>query len=232
MEFFRQLWEVGTYLPMLLQASTVNLKLLGALLVIGFLMGTLVALLQVYGGRLLGTVAYVYEWVFRSVPALVLLFLFYFGPSEFGWYISPFLAASLALGLRSSAYQSQIFRGAIQAIPTGQMLAARALGMSRVRAILHVILPQAFRLAIPGWSNEFSSVVKDTTLAYVVSLNEIMRYAKIIMDRRYELAMATFIMVALVFLFFTYSGNWLLGQMERRFRIPGLQMPGASSTVL
>ncbi len=232
MQFFFQLGEVGQYLPMLLRASAVNLELLGALLVIGFFIGTLVALLQVYGGRLLGTLAYVYEWFFRSVPALVLLFLFYYGPSHFGLDIQSFLAASLALGFRSSAYQSQIFRGAIQAIPSGQMAAARALGMSKPRAIAHVILPQAFRLAIPGWSNEFSSVVKDTTLAYAVGLNEIMRYARIIMDRRYELAMATFIVVALVFLAFTYSGNALLGQLERRFKIPGLQMPGSQGAIL
>ncbi|MGC9529384.1 MAG: amino acid ABC transporter permease [Candidatus Bipolaricaulaceae bacterium] len=223
MEFFAQLGEAGGYLPMLLRASTVNLQLLGALLVIGFLVGTAVALLQAYGGRVLSNVAYVYEWVFRSIPALVLLFLFYYGPSHFGVNIQSFVAASLALGFRSSAYQSQIFRGAIQSIPSGQMAAARALGMSRTRAVLRVILPQAFRLAIPGWSNEFSSVVKDTTLAYAVGLNEIMRYAKIIMDRRYELAMATFIVVALVFLVLTYSGNWLLGRVERRVRVPGLQ---------
>jgi len=232
MEFFLKLGEVGRYLPMLLRASLVNLELLGALLAIGFLIGTLVALLQVYGGRLLGTAAYLYEWVFRSIPALVLLFLFYYGPARFGVSIEPFLAASLALGFRSSAYQSQIFRGAIQAIPTGQMVAARALGMSRIRAIRHVILPQAFRLAIPGWSNEFSSVVKDTTLAYAVTLNEIMRHAKIVMDNQYDLAMATFIVVALVFLAFTYSGNALLGQVERRFRIPGLQMPGTQGAML
>jgi len=225
-QFLFQLGEVSHYIPMLLRASVVNIELLFTLLVIGFFIGTLVALLQVYGGRIFATVAYVYEWIFRGIPALVLLFLFYFGPSQFGWYISSFLAASLALGLRSSAYQSQIFRGAIQSIPTGQMLAARALGMSRTRAILHVILPQAFRLSIPGWSNEFASVVKDTTLAYAVGLNEIMRHAKIIMDRRYELAMAAFIMVALIFLVFTYTGNWILGRVERRVRIPGLQMPG------
>lgn len=232
MDFLLQLGEVGRYLPMLLKASLINLELLGALLLIGFFIGTLVALLQVYGGRTLGTVAYLYEWVFRSIPALVLLFLFYYGPPRFGISVKPFLAASLALGFRSSAYQSQIFRGAILAIPSGQMVAARALGMSRLQAVRHIILPQAFRLAIPGWSNEFSSVVKDTTLAYAVTLNEIMRQAKVVMDTHYELTMATFIVVALVFLVFTYSGNALLGQVERRFRIPGLQMPGTPGASL
>ncbi len=211
---------------MLLRASLLNIQLLVALVVLGFLVGTVVAILQVYGGRTAALLASVYEWIFRSIPALVLLFLFYFGPSQFGLYISSFLAATLALGLRSSAYQSQIFRGAIQAISSGQMMAARSLGMGRFRAIVHVILPQALRLSIPGWSNEFSSVVKDTTLAYAVGLNEIMRFARIIYDRKYNLAMPALIAVALVFLILTYAGNGALALVERRLQIPGLQMPG------
>jgi len=199
------------------------------LIAVGFVVGTLVALLQVYGGRFLGTVARIYEWIFRSIPALVLLFLFYYGPPRFGIDISGFAAATLALGFRSSAYQSQIFRGAIQCIPTGQMMAARSMGMSRIRAIFTVILPQAFRLSIPGWTNEFSSVIKDTTLAYAVGFNEIMRTARIIMDSAYDLAMLAFISVALVFLVLTYLGNTAMSGVEKKFRIPGLQMPGQGS---
>ena len=207
----------------------INIQLLVALIAVGYVLGTLIALMQVYGGRVLGTISRLYEWIFRSIPALVLLFLFYYGPPRLGVRISPFLAATMALGFRSSAYQSQIFRGAIQAIPTGQMLAARSVGMSRARAIVTIVLPQAFRLSIPGWTNEFSSAVKDTTLAYVVGFNEIMRSARIIMDSRYDLAMLAFIAVALVFLGLTYAGNTLMGGIERKFRIPGLQMPGAGA---
>jgi polar amino acid transport system permease protein len=223
--------DVARYGPMLLRASAINLQLLAALIALGFLVGSAVAVVQVYAGRWLASLAGVFEWMFRSIPALVLLFLFYYGPAQFGLYISSFLAASLALGLRSSAYQSQIFRGAIQAIDAGQMMAARSMGMSRFRAVVSIILPQAFRLSIPGWSNEFSSVVKDTTLAYAVGLNEIMRSARIIVDRQYELAMLALIAVALVFLVFTYAGNALLGSIERRVCIPGLQMPGSSRTM-
>ena len=149
---------------MLLRAFVINVELLFALLAIGLLVGTIVALLRVYGGPFLGALSSIYEWILLSVPALVLLFLFYFGPPQFGISISSFLAASLALGFRSSAYQAQIFRGAIQAIPSGQMMAARSLGMSRLQAIVAIVIPQAFRLSLPGWSNEFSAVIKDTTL--------------------------------------------------------------------
>jgi len=214
------------FIPRLLYASLINIELLLALIVLGYVLGTLVALLQVYGGRILGTISRVYEWIFRSIPALVLLFLFYFGPPRLGLDISPFVAAMLALGLRSSAYQSQIFRGSIQSIPGTQMMAARSLGMSRIRAIFTIILPQAFRLSIPGWTNEFSSVIKDTTLAYAVSFNEILRTAKIVYDTHYELAMTVLVFVALIFLVLTLAGNAGMGVIERRFAIPGLQVPG------
>ncbi len=220
---------IWSHVPLLLRASVINIELLLALIAVGFVIGTLVALLQVYGGPFLGALARIYEWIFRSIPALVLLFLFYYGPPRFGLGISGFVAATLALGFRSSAYQSQIFRGAILAIPTGQMMAARSMGMSRGQAIASIILPQAFRLSIPGWTNEFSSVVKDTTLAYAVGFNEIMRSARIIMDSDYSLAMLAFIAVALVFLVLTYAGNATMGGVERRFRIPGLQMPGTGT---
>lgn len=190
------------------------------------MVGTIVALLQVYGGRFFGILARIYEWIFRSIPALVLLFLFYYGPPRFGVDISGFAAATLALGFRSSAYQSQIFRGAIQSIPSGQMMAARSMGMSQIRAIFTIILPQAFRLSIPGWTNEFSSVIKDTTLAYAVGFNEILRTARIVYDTHYDLAMLVLVFVALVFMALTLTGNAAMGIAERKLRIPGLQMPG------
>ena len=204
----------------------INIELLLALIAVGYVFGTLVALLQVYGGKVLGTLARIYEWIFRSIPALVLLFLFYYGPPRFGLDISGFVAAMFALGFRSSAYQSQIFRGAIQSIPSGQMMAARSMGMSRVRAIFTIILPQAFRLSIPGWTNEFSSVIKDTTLAYAVGFNEVLRAARIVYDTHYDLAMTVLIFVALIFMVLTLLGNAGMGLVERKFGIPGLQVPG------
>jgi len=224
------LHDVAQYLPMLLRMSLINIALLGSLIAVGFTVGTLVAVVQVYGRRAASAAAGTYAWMFRSVPSLVMLFLFYYAPPRFGVRVSPFLAATLALGLCSSAYQSQIFRGAIQAISSGQMQAARSLGMGRPRAVISIILPQAFRLAIPGWSNEFSSVVKDTTLAYVVGLNEVVRATKIINDTRYDLTMPALIVTALLFLVMTNAGNLALGGVERRFGIPGLQMPGRTRT--
>ncbi len=204
----------------------VNVELLLGLIALGFVVGLVMALVEVYAPRPLAFGATVYSWFLRGVPELVLLFLFFFGPEQFGIRVSAFLAAVLALGLRSSAYQAQIFRGALQSIPHGQMLAARALGMSRLQAISHVILPQALRLSLAGWSNEFSSVLKDTSLASAIGLVEVMRRAgRITKDpRNLPLFLPTLFLVACMFLVLTYAGNAMIGLAEKRLRVPGLEM--------
>lgn len=214
-------------MPGLFQASLLNIALLFGLIALGFVVGIPIALLQVYGNRFLAAFASAWEWFFRGVPELVLLFLFFFGSAQFGLEMSAFAAATLALGCRSSGYQSQIFRGAIQAIPKGQMMAAHSIGLSRWQAIRYVILPQALRLAIPAWSNEFSSVIKDTTLAYAIGVNEITRYARFITERHYQLAMAVYLAVALIFLLFTYLGNRFLGALEHLLTVPGFETKAA-----
>jgi polar amino acid transport system permease protein len=201
----------------------VNLELLAGLLSLGLVVGVVVALVEVYAPRPLRALALAYEWFFRGVPELVLLFLFFFGPAQFGVEIPAFVAAVLALGFRSSAYQSQIFRGAIQAIAPGQSLAARSLGMSRLGVIRHVIFPQALRLSLAGWSNEFSSVLKDTTLAFGIGVVEVMRQARYLTARDFPLALPAFLAVAAMFLVLTYVGNWGIGLLERRLRVPGLE---------
>jgi len=187
------------------------------------LVGIFLALGQVYGPLPLSLVINIYERFFRSIPALVLLFLFFFGSSYFGFSLSPFLSAVLALGLRSSAYQSQIFRGAIQSIPEGQMMAARAIGMTKFKAILNIILPQAIRLSIPPWSNEYSSVLKDTSLAYAVGVIELVREGRYIIVRTFE-PMVVYITIALIYFVLTYCGNRLLGLLERKLAVPGYEI--------
>ena len=184
------------------------------------MLGIPLALGQVYGRRGVVIFSSIYEQIFRSIPALVLLFLFFFGSSLLGLNISAFFSAILALGLRSSAYQSQIFRGAILSIKEGQMVAARSIGMSKFQAIRHVILPQALRLSIPAWSNEYSVVVKDTSLAYAVGVIELVREGRYIIARTFE-PMLIYVTIALIYLVLTYTGNKLLRYLEEKSRIPG-----------
>jgi len=210
--------------------TTVLLTL--GLLGLGLLAGFPIAFAQVYGYRPLRWLCKGYEQIFRGIPALVLILIFHSGLARsFNVLLPTFTSALIALGLRSSAYQSQIFRGAIQAVSSGQMLAARSIGMSKMQAIRHIILPQAFRLSIPPWTNEFSSVLKDTSLASAIGVIELMKKATLLMPTIQYRMGARWILVllmvaALIYLVLTYAGNWGLGFLENRVRIPGFEMKG------
>ena len=162
-------------LPYLLKGCTITIGLVGGALGLGLVIGIPMAIGQVYGNKYISGLISLYVWFFRGLPVLVLLFLFYFGLfSLLGFNLSAFTAAILVLGLRSAAYQSQIFRGSIQSINEGQMLAARSLGMKKSEAILNIILPQALRISIPGWSNEYAILLKDSAITYAIGVMEIL----------------------------------------------------------
>lgn len=213
---------------MLLQGALVTVELTVSLLVVGLMLGMPVALGQAYGPRVLVMVMSGYERFFRAMPILVLLVVVNYGlaflANTYQWdflRLPAFVTAVIVFGLHSSAYQSQIFRGAIQAIKQGQLLAARALGMNRWQAIRYIVLPQALRLAIPGWSNEYSGVLKDTSFVFAIGVTELTRQGWQIMQRTREVFLI-FITVALVYLVLTYLGTWLLELLERRWSVPGL----------
>ncbi|MBW2599527.1 MAG: amino acid ABC transporter permease [Deltaproteobacteria bacterium] len=180
-----------------------------------------IAVGQVYGGRWLHRLAGVYIWFFRGVPLLVLLFLFYFGLcSLLSINLSAFTVSIIVLGLITSAYQSQIFRGAIMSLPEGQMKAARALGMSDRKAVMLIVLPQALRLSIPGWSNEYSIVLKDSAVTYALGVAEIMARAHFVASRTYE-QLPLYFAAGVMFLILTYLGTKGLRILENKVRISG-----------
>ncbi|HBY57155.1 MAG TPA: polar amino acid ABC transporter permease [Candidatus Atribacteria bacterium] len=208
-------------LPYLLRGSLVTIGLVGGALFLGFIMGIPMAVGQVYGNKLIANLIFFYVWFFRGLPVLVLLFLFYFGLfSLMGLNLPAFTSAILVLGLRSAAYQSQIFRGSIQSLGEGQMLAARSLGMSKIQAIWNIILPQALRISIPGWSNEYSIILKDSAVSYAIGVMELLTRANFISTRTYK-PMPVFLTCALIFLLLTYGGVKVLNLLEKKVRIPG-----------
>ena len=208
-------------LPYLLQGTLVTIALVLGALLLGLIVGIFLAVGQVYGNRALRSVVAVYVWFFRGVPLLVLLFLFYFGLfTLLEINISAFTAALIVLGLISAAYQSQIFRAGILSLPEGQFKAARALGMSDARAVLFVILPQALRLSIPGWSNEYSIVLKDSAVAYALGVAEVMARAHFVASRTYQ-HLPLYFTAGVLFLILTYLGTKSLRVLEEKVRIPG-----------
>jgi len=183
----------------------------------GVLFGTLLGIMRVYGGPVLSGFAATYSIVIRGIPVIVVLFILFFVIAKFV-NLSPFLAGALSLGIASSAYQSEIFRGAIMSVPHGQMMAARAIGMSRMKAIVNIILPQAFRLAIPPWSNEAAIVLKDSSLVYVLGVPEMLRRAQYVSARTHEPFVA-FAAAAVLYFILTFITNRVLDAAERRFRL-------------
>lgn len=146
---------------------------------------------------------------------LVLPFLFYFGLfSLMGLNLNALAAATLVLGLTSAAYQSQIFRGAIQSLSQGQLKAAKALGMSEVMGIRTIILPQALRLLIPGWSNEYSIILKDSALAFVPGTSEIMVRTHFVASRAYQ-HLPLYITAGVLYFILTWAGMRALRRLER-----------------
>ncbi|MDD2390237.1 MAG: amino acid ABC transporter permease [Desulfobacterales bacterium] len=208
-------------LPYLLQGALVTISAVAGAMGLGLVLGITMAVGQVYGNRLIRTLVGVYVWFFRGVPVLVLLFLFYFGLfSLLELNLSAFWSVTLVLGMTTGAYQSQIFRGAIQSLPQGQLKAARALGMSDAKSIRSIILPQALRLSIPGWSNEYSIILKDSALAFVLGTSEIMARTHFVASRTYK-HLELYLTSGVLYFILTWLGVKALSKLERKVRIPG-----------
>jgi polar amino acid transport system permease protein len=215
------LQAIGDALPYLLQGSLVTIALVMGAMALGLVIGVILAVGLVYGPPHVRALFNLYVWFFRGVPLLVLLFLFYFGLFTLvGINISAFTAAVIVLGLISAAYQSQIFRGGILSLPEGQLKAARALGMSDSKAILFIILPQALRLSIPGWSNEYSIILKDSAVAYALGVAEVMARAHFVASRTYQ-HLPLYFTAGVIFVILTYLGTKGLRLLEEKVRIPG-----------
>lgn len=210
-------------MPKLLKGLTITLQISVVCLVIGFVIGIPAALARVYGPKWLQWIVTAYIEILRGTPTLVQLFLIYYGLPQLNITLSAFLSAYIALGLNSSAYQAEYFRGAIQAIKSGQMMAARSIGMTKFQAIRYVIIPQAFRFAIPSWSNEAISMIKISSIVYLITVPELMNVAKELVSRYYN-PFETYITVGVIYLIVIGILSWLLNQLEKYLTIPGLDM--------
>lgn len=210
-----------TIFPVLLSGAGITIVVVVGAMILGLCLGLPLSLVQVYGPRPLRWLASFCVWFFRGTPILVLLYLIFFGLFwALDFYINEILAVILILGLTSTAYQSQIFRGSLQSLPIGQFKAAKALGMSDLQAIRSVVLPQALRMSIPGWSNEYSIILKDSALAYAVGCKEIMSYAKSLAVAN-DMPMSIYLTAGAIYLVITVIGVRLLRKLEFLVRIPG-----------
>jgi len=214
-------------LPKLLDGLSVTFLLTIVALTVGFVLGLSLALGRVYGNKVISSVCVVYIEIIRGTPLLVQLFILYYGLPSIGILLSPLSAALLGLSMNSGAYQAEYLRGSIQAIPTGQMVAARTLGMNKIQSIKNVVLPQALRISIPAWSNELIYLFKYTSIAYIIQVRELTAEGLLITAKNFRF-IETFVIIALIYLIFTLIISEIVDRLEKRFSIPGLGTKGVA----
>lgn len=207
-------------LPAILPGVMVTIGNVAFALAIGLIIGAPFAIAQVYGPMWLRKLVSIYVWFFRGVPILVLLFLFYGLFISLGLPAIPFVIACTVLGCTSGAYQSQIFRGSIESLPAGQLQAARALGMSDMQGIIHIVIPQTIRLSIPGWANEYSILLKDSAICFVLGTQDIMARTSFAAARTHE-HLALYAAAGAIYFILTWIVLRLLRSLEKAVHVPG-----------
>lgn len=208
--------------PALLKGTAVTIELGLTFFVVGYVLALFVSLGIVYGNKFISVFLSGFSWIFRSLPAIILLFIFFYGPTYIGINLSAFWASVLALGLRTAGYQAQYFRGGIQSIKSGQLEAARSIGMSLPQALVKIILPQMLRFSLPATGNEYAITIKDTSLAYAIGVVEVLQQGSFIIAREYN-PLTIYLAVALIYWIITRIGTRFFAHLEKRYRIPGFE---------
>jgi polar amino acid transport system permease protein len=213
-------WHI---LRVLASGAGVTIMVTVACIGTGLLIGLIMAMLSRFHWKPLELMALALTYVFRGIPVLVLLFIVFFGLPIIGVTMSPFISIVLTLGFISGAYLSEIFRGAMNSIDTNEILAAEAMGMTRMQSFIHIVLPQMLRISIPGMINEFTSVLKYSPFAYTVGTPEIMKEAMSLTAttlRGLEIYLAVGIIYFIIYKIFCM----LFATIEKRYRIPGFSV--------
>jgi polar amino acid transport system permease protein len=207
--------------PALLSGLVLTLKLIALSAPLGLLLGIGLAVGRQYGGRMLSPLCHTFVIFVKGCPLLLLLFTLYFGLPFIGITLSAFIASVVGFILCSGAYNSEYIRGAILSVKDGQITAAIALGMTRLQAIRHVVMPQALRRAVPGLANEFIDLIKYSSLAYMVTVVELSGAGKLVATK-YFTYNETFLAVGIVYLALVTVTTVGVKAFERRTAIPGL----------
>ena len=166
------------FLPALGRAAIISLVLSTMAMVTAVVLGAATAIGRVYGGRVTRVALTAYVELIRGTPLLLQLFVLYFGFAPIVR-LPAFLAALIGLGVNYGAYESEIYRGALEAVPAGQLEAARTLGLSERQILVHVRAPQALRLALAPMTNDFVALLKDSSLVSVITVVELTKQASI-----------------------------------------------------
>lgn len=205
----------GEYPRLLLSGLGLTLAVSACALLVSVVVGTALGAVRVLRVPVLGALGNAYVEVVRGIPLIVLLSVVYYGLPALGLTLDGFPAAVLALGLYSAAYTSEIVRGGLTSVPDGQTEAARSLGLSRAQALRFVVLPQAWRVALPALGNEFVSLILGSSLASAVTLQELFSQGRYITNATYR-QFEVYAVLAVVYFLLTFTLTRGVRALERR----------------
>lgn len=206
---------ISSFTKILIPGIKVTIPLTLASFAFSFLLGMLLAIVQVANVSVLKQAARIYIWIFRGTPLIVQLFIIFFGLPRVGITLEAFPAAVIAFGMNLGAYNAEVFRSAIQAVPQGQAEAAQMIGLNYPQTLIRIILPQAFPIAFPSLFNNLISLLKDTSLASSITVIELFTTAQQIAARTYE-PFALYCEAAVIYLVFSTALTWLQSWLEKK----------------
>jgi polar amino acid transport system permease protein len=202
-------------IPYLLQGLKFTLAIAAIGCFIGITFGTLLAIIQTGDNRFLRGAVSLYVTLFRGTPMLIQIAFAVFVLPQLGISLPDFWAATIAIGLNSSAYLSQIIRAGISSIAKGQIEAGRVLGLTQFQITRYIVLPQAVRMVMPALGNEFITLIKDSSLASTVGVMELSKQAMMIRSRTFD-AISVYFAVAIIYLLLTSTLSLFMSYLERR----------------
>lgn len=223
---------VFTSIPELLEKLPITLELAGLAMVLGLLLGLLMALIKIKKVKVLTQVVNFMISAIRGTPVILQLYIAFFGIPMFFKYLNQrfgtnlavadipgFVYAVVALGLNQSAFCAEIIRSALQAVNEGQIEAAQALGMTYMQTLRRIILPQAFEVALPTLGNSLISIIKSTSLAFTCAVVELTAQGKIIAGRSYRY-FELYVSLAVIYWVITIFIEQVIKLIEKKIRIP------------
>lgn len=202
-------------LPSLLKATLMTIFLSAISILIALVIGFITALIRIVKIKVLYQIASIYISIIRGTPLLVQISVIYFGLPQIGIVLDPIPSGILALSLNAGAYLSESFRAAILAVDSGQMEAAKSMGMTYWQALRRIIFPQSLRIAIPTLSNTFIVLIKDTSLVSVITVTELLQMSSLIIAKTFEPLTIYLTAAALYWLVITFFTT-LLNKLEKR----------------
>jgi len=200
----------------LIEGALVTLGLTVFSIFFGLILGFVIAVMRMSSYKLLSAPAYFYTWIMRGTPLLVQLIIIYTGLPQLGIKFTVVESTLIGLTLNEAAYLSEIVRAGIAAVSRGQVNAARAIGMTPFQVMRYVVAPQAFRIIIPPLGNSVNGVLKTTSIASIISMEELLRRTQVLIQERF-LVLELFVVAAIYYLIMTTAWEFIQRRIERRF---------------